>query len=265
MPVPMGHLVKLHLLNTVFGLLSQQSVCTCADQRRWHGDEVGGRCADILVFILQECKQTPPKRQRRGQTCRARRRRLQKQTLGSRLMADKHSPSGSWGLLNTLPVQLTSTFAAVSFTSAGCSSLQHEHTSSPHLPKQATATTPWKQPKQADANIYSEATWLAVTLLPASKTSLLGVYTFLLWDQQRLQSKMSFKTGRFTVGHRSLPDSWNSPFPPPAGRPESERHSTAPHCNTQPGQQLEPRWLRPRICASHVWTDYWQFWHSIHL
>lgn len=71
-------------------------------------------------------------------------------------------------------------------------------------------------------------------MLPVSDTSLLTVYTFHLF----ITVKWHLKKGRIAANHQSLPDSWNLAFLPPAERPESEQHSTAPHWNTQPGQQL---------------------------
>lgn len=49
------------------------------------------------------------------------------------------SPSGRRELVSRVDVHLTSTLAAASLTSAGRSSLQHEHTNAPHWAKQATA------------------------------------------------------------------------------------------------------------------------------
>lgn len=100
-----------------------------------------------------------------------------------RIILSQHSPSGSWGLLNTLVLQLTSAFAAVSFTAVGCSSLQHEHSSNPHLPKQAPAATPWKQSEQ-HIQIFTTkqcgSCWQLCCLWATLLCLLFTLFTFLL-------------------------------------------------------------------------------------
>lgn len=112
-----------------------------------------------------------------------------------RLILSQHSPSGSWGLLNTLVVQLTRTLAAASFTSVGCSSLQHEHTSSPHLPKHATAATPWNQSEQHMHifTIKQRGWWYHYV----------ACWEFKLF----ITVKYHLKKGSLAAYHQSLPDS----------------------------------------------------------
>lgn len=133
---------------------AQLLACTCTEQTSWHvKDEVRRWISDFLVFVLQQHEQTPPQCNCRGQTCHSTHTHGQIDTHapGHQPQAASHikanfrllhywgSPSGRRGLVSRVDVHLTSTLAAASLTSAGRSSLQHEHTNAPHWAKQATA------------------------------------------------------------------------------------------------------------------------------
>lgn len=55
---------------------------------------------------------------------------------------------------------------------------------------------------------------------------------------------------------RCLPASRNPPLAPPAERPASERRSSAPHCDTQPWQQLRNtgRTIPTNNLTNQIWT-----------
>lgn len=132
---------------------AQLLACTCTEQTSWHvKDEVRRWISDFLVFVLQQHEQTPPQWNCREQTCHSTHTRTDRYSYtrssatsslshqtNFRLLHYWGSPSGRRGLVSRVDVHLTSTFAAASLTSAGRSSLQHEHTNAPHWAKQATA------------------------------------------------------------------------------------------------------------------------------
>lgn len=191
---------------------SKQWVCTCTEQGRWYREEVRGWPSDFLVLILQQPKQTPPQRHCGGQTWQTHKIRIfffkknlkdTKSTFSVDttvlLLTEKwgasgnwDSPSGRWGLLSTLPTLLTNTFAAVSFTSTGRSSPQHEHTSAPHWSKQAAALAPWVTDDQkntwkslTDANLiisyFSYTEWVEWNLcLFCFSTNWMNAFRFFL-------------------------------------------------------------------------------------